>query len=415
VTTSKKPERKSSMKQSLIYLALLMMGAGAVVAGDRLLANQALAPISESASEESLASQVQAPAAGSAPSAAAAFASGGLNFIANAAERVGPAVVRIDSSRTVTQRIPEVFNDPFFRRFFGEEGLPPSSRVQQGIGSGVIIDASGLIITNAHVVEGADRVTVTLSDGRTFEGRVLGGDRVTDVAVIKVEGDRLPTATLGNSDQIRPGEWAIAIGNPLGLNSTVTAGIISATGRSSAQVGIPDQRASFIQTDAAINPGNSGGPLLNERGEVIGINTAIRANAQGLGFAIPINTAKRIADQLIATGRVDHPYLGVQMVNLTPELKQNINEDPNSPIRVQEDRGVLVVRVQNNSPAARAGVRAGDVITKVGQEFVTASEQVQRVVENSRIGNPLPVEVRRNGQTISLNITPEPLPAQARN
>jgi S1-C subfamily serine protease len=218
--------------------------------------------------------------------------------------------------------------------------------------------------------------------------------------------------TLADSDSIRPGEWAIAIGNPLGLDNTVTAGIVSATGRSSAQVGIPDQRASFIQTDAAINPGNSGGPLLNERGQVIGVNTAIRANAQGLGFAIPINTAKRIADQLISTGRVDHPYLGVRMATITPELKENLRRSPNTRITVQEDEGVLIVEVLPDSPAAKAGLRTGDVIVQMGDRAVTSSEQVQQIVESSQIGRELPVELRRSGEQVTLSIRPEPLPTQ---
>jgi len=217
------------------------------------------------------------------------------NFIAEAAQKVGPAVVRIDSKRQVVSRgVPEEFsNDPTLRRFFGNrEPQRPSSQVEEGTGSGFIVDANGLILTNAHVVDGADQVSVLLKDGRRLQGKVLGADPVTDVAVVKVEASNLPIVSLGNSELLQPGEWAIAIGNPLGLDNTVTAGIISATGRSSAAIGVGDRRVGFIQTDAAINPGNSGGPLLNEKGEVVGMNTAIISGAQGLGFAVPINTAK---------------------------------------------------------------------------------------------------------------------------
>lgn len=420
VTTLKDPQhrpqrhniRLSSMKQTLFYVSLVLLGAGTVVAGDRLLATQTI-------SQPVLALAPSPQAISQATPSSALPGLTDTNFISNAVQRVGPAVVRINSSRTVARRsVPEGFDDPFFRRFFGsgsDSSAPPSSRVERGVGSGFILDSQGLILTNAHVVDGADRVTVTLKDGRTLTGQVLGEDQVTDVAVVKVDANNLPTIKLGNSDQLQPGEWAIAIGNPLGLDNTVTAGIISATGRSSAQVGVPDQRASFIQTDAAINPGNSGGPLLNQQGDVIGMNTAIRANAQGLGFAIPINTAKRIADQLIATGRVDHAYLGVQMITLTPELKENLNSDPNSPFTVQDDRGVLVVRVEPNSPAAKAGVRAGDVLAKVGQQAVTESEQVQQIVETARIGEDLPVELRRNGQVVSVGVSPEALKTQPDN
>lgn len=247
-------------------------------------------------------------------------------------------------------------------------------------------------------------MSVTLKDGRTFTGKVIGTDRMTDVAVVKIDANALPTASLGNSDQLRPGEWAIAIGNPLGLDNTVTTGIISGTGRSGSQVGVPDKRVSFIQTDAAINPGNSGGPLLNASGQVIGMNTAIIQGAQGLGFAIPINTAQRIANQLISKGRVEHPYLGIQMVTLTPEVKQNINSSPDSNLSVNEDRGVLIARVMANSPAARAGLRSGDVITQINGQSIKDADAVQRAVENTQVGDKLPVGVRRNGQSLNLTV-----------
>ncbi len=214
------------------------------------------------------------------------------------------------------------------------------------------------------MVSGTDKVEVTLKDGRVFEGQVIGSDSVTDVAAVKIDAKKLPSVQLGRSDNLIPGQWAIAIGNPLGLDNTVTAGIISATGRSSSQVGVPDKRVSFIQTDAAINPGNSGGPLLNDRGEVIGINTAIRADAQGLGFAIPIETAKRVADQLFAKGKVEHPYLGVQMVDLTPALRKEINQDSDANLKVNQDEGVLIVRVFDSSPAAKAGIQQGTSFKK---------------------------------------------------
>lgn len=332
------------------------------------------------------------------------------NFIVNAVERVGPAVVRIDSSRTVTTRVPAIFRDPFFRQFFGDVPMPPSQRVERGTGSGFIIKPDGLILTNAHVVAGADSVTVTLKDGRELRGKVLGADPVTDVAVVKIDSSNLPTVNMGNSEQLRPGEWAIAIGNPLGLDNTVTVGIISATGRSSSQVRVPDKRVSFIQTDAAINPGNSGGPLLNQQGQVIGMNTAIIGGAQGLGFAIPINTAQRIADQLVTTGKVAHPFLGINMIGLTPDLRQQINNDPNSNLTVQDDRGVLIVRVMQGSPAAKAGLRAGDVIQRMGGQAVTSADEVQRAVENSSIGATIQMEVRRNGRSLTIAVRPEAFP-----
>jgi S1-C subfamily serine protease len=274
------------------------------------------------------------------------------------------------------------------------------------------VDANGLILTNAHVVDGADQVSVLLKDGRRLQGKVLGTDPVTDVAVVKVEASNLPTVSLGNSELLQPGEWAIAIGNPLGLDNTVTAGIISATGRSSADIGVGDRRVGFIQTDAAINPGNSGGPLLNEKGEVVGMNTAIISGAQGLGFAVPINTAKRISDLLIANGKVDHPYLGIQMATITPDLKQKLNSDPNSPVSVQEDKGIVVIKVIPDSPAAKAGLRAGDVIMKIGGKEAASAEVIQQAVEESKVGENLAIELRRQGQTLDLSIQPGILPTQ---
>jgi S1-C subfamily serine protease len=196
------------------------------------------------------------------------------------------------------------------------------------------------------------------------------------------------------------------------LDNTVTTGIISATGRSSSQVGVPDKRVQFIQTDAAINPGNSGGPLLNASGQVIGMNTAIIQGAQGLGFAIPINTAQQIANQLVTQGKVEHPFLGIQMVTLTPELKQNINSNPNAGLSVDEDQGVLIAKVMPNSPAAKAGLRAGDVIHKINSQPVKNAEDVQKSVEAARVGSNLQVELRRNQKDIDVTVQPGALPTQ---
>ncbi|NEZ57475.1 HhoA/HhoB/HtrA family serine endopeptidase [Adonisia turfae] len=335
------------------------------------------------------------------------------SFIASVADDVGPAVVRIDSSRTVTRRSGP-FDDPFFREFFGDMWEEPSSRVERGQGSGFVVESDGVIWTNAHVVEGADAVTVTLRDGREFSGEVVGEDPLTDVAVIKVQAQDLPTVTLGNSEQLRPGEWAIAIGNPLGLDNTVTAGIVSATGRTSAQIRVPDKRVQFIQTDAAINPGNSGGPLLNERGEVIGINTAIIGGAQGLGFAIPINSAQRLAQELIEKGRVEHAYLGIQMRTLTNELRQQINRDPRNDLRLSADEGVIILGLMRNSPALEAGLEVGDVIVAMNGKSITAAEQVQQIVQDLGVGESIGIEVDRSGRQIALDVMTKALPQQRR-
>ncbi len=328
------------------------------------------------------------------------------SFVTEAVKKVGNAVVRIDTEKTITRRAATdpMMEDPFFRRFFGDELLAPREEMMRGQGSGFLIDKSGVLLTNSHVVNGADKVTVTLKDGRKFEGKVSGVDEVTDLAVVKIEGNDLPVATLGVSTDVQVGDWAIAVGNPLGLDNTVTLGIVSTLKRSSAAIGIPDKRLDFIQTDAAINPGNSGGPLLNDNGEVIGINTAIRADAMGIGFAIPIDKAKELKDQLARGEKIRHPYLGVQMTNLTPELAKLNNDDPNAVFIVPEVTGVIVVKVLPGTPAAKSGIRRGDVITAIDGADVRSAEDLQRTVENSRLGQALKVELKRGDKTQTITI-----------
>ena len=334
------------------------------------------------------------------------------NFIVDAVQKVGPAVVRINASRNVSQR-PNIFGRGIPEGFYGFES--PRSRngqVERGTGSGFIISSDGNILTNAHVVEGSTIVEVVLKDGRRFPGQVLGTDSVTDVAVVKIDTNSLPTVSLGNSNNLQPGEWAIAIGNPLGLDNSVTVGIISATGRSSNDVGVPDKRVGFIQTDAAINPGNSGGPLLNKNGEVIGINTAIIDGAQGLGFAIPINNAQQIARQLITVGKVEHAYLGIAMQTLTPELKQELNRNFNT--NMFSDKGVLVMQVVPGSPADKSGLQPGDIIQKIDNQTIISSENVQQIVQKKTVGSLLELEIKRNGQNLNFQVRTGNLPSQLR-
>jgi S1-C subfamily serine protease len=326
------------------------------------------------------------------------------SFVAEAVQKVGNTIVRIDTEKTVVRRQTDpLFSDPLFRDFFGDGGygMNPREDHLRGQGSGFIIDGSGIILTNAHVVNDADTVSVTLKDGRSFEGTVQGVDEVSDLAVVKLQGikGKLPVAPLGNSDEMQVGDWAIAVGNPVGLDNTVTLGIISTLHRPSAEVGIPNKRLDFIQTDAAINPGNSGGPLLNAQGEVVGINTAIRADAMGIGFAIPINKAKMLKDQLVRGEKILHPYVGVQMTTLTPKLAKDNNKDPNSPLALPEVNGVLVMKVLANTPASEAGMRLGDVVTAINGNPVINANQFQSVVEKTEVGQVLDLTVKRGSRT----------------
>lgn len=330
------------------------------------------------------------------------------SFVAAAVNRTGPAVVRIDTQKTVTRTNQPFLDDPFFEEFFGNripQQTPKSQRIS-GQGSGFIVDKGGVILTNAHVVSGADKVTVTLKDGRTFEGEVKGTDEVTDLAIVKINtlGKDLPVAVLGDSSEVNVGDWAIAVGNPVGLNNTVTLGIISTLARSSAQAGIPDKRVEFLQTDAAINPGNSGGPLLNANGEVIGINTAIRADALGIGFAIPINKVKSLEKYLTEGKQVPHPYIGIQMVNLSAELAKQNNQDPNAPFMIPEVDGILVVRVLAGTPAESAGIRRGDVILKVNNKAIEDGGQLQSFVDSAGLDQELSLSIQRGDKQINVKV-----------
>jgi serine protease Do len=347
---------------------------------------------------------VDSPSFSATPSTPVSSSTGGMalppNFVVQVVQKVGPAVVRINSARTVQDRKGTSLFENFFDIPSQNRG---QERVERGTGSGFIFDTKGLVMTNAHVVDKADAVTVLLKDGRELKGKVLGEDPFTDIAVIKIEATKLPVVNLGDSKKLLPGEWAIAIGNPLGLDNTVTVGIISATGRSGSAIGISDRRVRFIQTDAAINPGNSGGPLLNARGQVIGVNTAIIQGAQGLGFAIPISSAQPIAQQLVTTGKAVHAYLGVQMIDLTSEIRAQLNKEEN--FKLDTDKGVLVVKVVPNSPAAKGGIEDGDLIQSINNQAVQTTDEVQQAVEATKAGNAITLKVKHQGQLRDLRVT----------
>ncbi|MEA5621718.1 HhoA/HhoB/HtrA family serine endopeptidase [Nostoc sp. UHCC 0251] len=386
---------KLSLKQLAVYVFLLAFGCGAGLFGSRYL--RLKNPSFQQLKNVTMALPPESVVPNSPNGAIGATGSDNVNFIATAVQKVGPAVVRINATRKVANPISDALKNPLLRRFFGEDEQPiAQERIERGTGSGFILSEDGELLTNAHVVADTDTVQVTLKDGRSLEGKVIGVDSVTDVAVVKIKANDLPTVKLGNSQNLIPGQWAIAIGNPLGLDNTVTIGIISATDRTSTQVGVPDKRVSFIQTDAAINPGNSGGPLLNAQGEVIGVNTAIRADAQGLGFAIPIETAARIANELFTKGRAEHPFLGIEMADLSPIKKQQINQE--NQLNIQQEAGIVIKGVTDDSPAKQGGLLPGDVIQKVNDKPVKTSAQVQKLVESSNVGDILAIEVNRSGK-----------------
>ena len=319
------------------------------------------------------------------------------NSIADIAERVGPAVVNIDTVRMMTTQLPS-FQDPIFERFFGRDFEEFRRAIpQKGTGSGFIINQEGYVLTNEHVVRKADNIKVTLSDGREFAGEVIGSDVTSDMAIVKIQADHLPSVTLGNSDELRVGEIVIAIGNPYGLQQTVTMGVVSAKGRSIPAGTERQVYRNFIQTDTAINPGNSGGPLLNIKGEVVGINTAIIPYAQGIGFAIPINIAKKNIDDLINLGKVRRSWLGVYIQEVTPEIAKQFG--------LPEDaKGVLVGDVVKDSPAEESGIKRGDIIIKVNDEEVDSPGELQDKIRDIDIGEKADIEVVQDGKIINFII-----------
>ena len=325
------------------------------------------------------------------------------SFVASAVKRSGPAVVTLETSRTMQSPslsgLPKGIRlNPLFRNFFGVPGgSPPRPRVQRGQGSGVLFDAQGLLLTNAHVVEGAEELTVGLSDGRRVKGRVIGTDSLTDLAVVRLEGEGVwPVAALGNSDSLNVGDWAIAVGNPYGLENTVTLGIISNLNRNVAQLGISGKRLDLIQTDAAINPGNSGGPLLNAEGEVIGINTLVRSGpGAGLGFAIPINRAKAIASELVATGKARHPVIGIGLSRVPADR-------PGRPA----PKGAVIRSIQKMGPADKAGLQVDDVITAVDGQAVDGPAAVVSAIERRGVGETLTLQIRRSSESKIVRLKP---------
>tara|TARA_B100000945_G_scaffold313338_1_gene309281 strand:- start:149 stop:1327 length:1179 start_codon:yes stop_codon:yes gene_type:complete len=324
------------------------------------------------------------------------------SFVSKALNISGDAVVTIETERKVLSSSASIFppgilNDPYFERFFGLRGLQvPRSRIERGQGSGVIFSKEGLVLTNAHVVEKTDQLIVGLSDGRRVLGNVVGEDSLTDLAVIKLKAKGpWPTAQLGDSDNLKVGDWAIAVGNPFGLENTVTLGIISNLNRDVAQLGISDKRIDLIQTDAAINPGNSGGPLLNAFGEVIGINTLVRSGpGAGLGFAIPINRARKIARDLINSGRAKHPMIGV---TLASNIKQKSN------YLSKRESGAIIKYLIPNGPAEKGGLKVNDLIIAINNEKIMTPADVVKKINDNDLQSTLKIKIlRKNVESIKI-------------
>jgi len=331
------------------------------------------------------------------------------NAFVEVANKVKPSVVAIRSERTVTVSPGEGFGEDFFKGspfedFFKRYGGPPRKQKQVGEGSGVVVDPRGYILTNHHVVAGADKLSIHLSDGKEVKGTIQGSDPKTDLAVVLVEAKDLSVATLGDSDKIQVGEWAIAIGSPFGLEETVTVGVISAKGRSGLGTGTYED---FLQTDASINPGNSGGPLVNIEGEVIGINAMIIQPGQGIGFAIPINLAKTIMFQLIDRGKVVRPWVGIGLQDLTPELMKSFN--------VAEKEGAVVSQVFEGSPAEKAGFKVGDIVVSLDGVKIKTSQDVVREVLKKQVGQRVQFVVLREGKELEIPATTVEMPAEKKD
>ncbi|MFA6413279.1 MAG: DegQ family serine endoprotease [Syntrophales bacterium] len=315
---------------------------------------------------------------------------------ADLAEKVKPSVVNIGTTKVVRggTRAPfdRYFGDEFFDRFFGD--APRREFKQQSLGSGFIISSDGYIFTNNHVVEHADKILVKLSDGREYEAKIIGKDAKTDIALIKIKpSESLPVAEIGDSDKLRVGDWVLAIGNPFGLEQTVTAGIVSAKGR---VIGAGPYD-NFIQTDASINPGNSGGPLFNMEGKVIGINTAIVAQGQGIGFAIPISMAKNILPDLKSKGKVSRGWMGVSVQDITEEMAKSL--------QLKDRRGAIVSEVFKGDPAERAGIRAGDIVTEISGKKIKDTHELLLSIASFHVGDKVSIKVVRDGREMIFQVT----------
>jgi len=318
---------------------------------------------------------------------------GGAVSYADAVDLAAPAVVNIYTTKLITERANPLFNDPFFRHFFGDQ-LAPRQRLESSLGSGVVVSANGYILTNNHVVEGADEIQVALRDGRNAEATIVGTDPESDLAVLKVELEKLPVVTIGQSDEVRVGDVVLAIGNPFGVGQTVTMGIVSAMGRNT--VGI-NTYENFIQTDAAINPGNSGGALINPFGHLVGINTAIFSKSggyQGIGFAIPGKFAIEVMQELIQHGRVIRGWLGIEVQDITPELAESF--------RLKSAQGVIVAGILRKGPAAQAGLRPGDIIIKLNGMEIENTRQVMNAIANIKPDDNIKIDIMRQGKAMTL-------------